>query len=235
MSCFCQSLDPEYVLIPVSKSLVCAVAAGSWNSPRRFRTYRARKNPTVNCKIWEAARATTASPLLFKGIEIAGVGLTGEHFIDGGLHYNNPAKEVVDEARKVFGDDRHLGVLISIGTGHPGTLGLPKPDAFQKLLPLQLIATLENVTTDCESVASGLQQQYSNRPDIYLRFNVDHGVGRVSLEEWKRMGAVATHTRAYLEDPIVSRSLDAAVQRLCGLSPPIQGVGLGAMGGALPT
>jgi len=183
--------------------------------PRRFRTYKVSENQSADCEIWEAARATTAAPTIFKGIEIAGVGGIPERFVDAGLKYNNPSKEIRDEARQYFGDERCVGVWISIGTGHPGAIGLPKPDAFQKMLPLQLIDTLKNIATNCEEVADELASQFLGCPGVYFRFNVLHGAGQVSLEEWKKINDVVAHTRSYLLDPVVSQSVNLVVQLLC--------------------
>ena len=45
---------------------VCAMPANSIKYATRFRTYIVRNHTTPNCKIWEAARATTAAPTFFK-------------------------------------------------------------------------------------------------------------------------------------------------------------------------
>src|SRR5947209_2389498 len=102
--------------------------------PRRFRTYPVRALASANCEIWEAARATSAAPTFFKRIAISDGGGAKEEFIDGGLGCNNPVIQVLEEARDVFGNDRAVGCLVSIGTGHPGTIGLARPDSFQKFL-----------------------------------------------------------------------------------------------------
>jgi patatin-like phospholipase/acyl hydrolase len=70
--------------------------------PRRFRTYPVRENASANCKIWEAARATTAAPTFFKRIAIGEEGQAKEHFIDSVLKCNNPAKQVLEEATNVL-------------------------------------------------------------------------------------------------------------------------------------
>jgi len=186
----------------------------------------------VDCEIWEVAHATTAAPTIFKGIEIAGIGGIPERFVDASLGYNNPSKEVRDEARQHFGGDRGVGVWISIGTGHPGSIGLSKPDAFEKMLPLQLIDTLKNITTSCEAVADELSGQYLSFPGVYYRFNVLHGAGQVSLEEWKKITDVIAHTRSYLQDPVVSQSVNSVVQLLCDPSSQSQKVTLANLCGS---
>jgi len=182
--------------------------------PYHFCTYKAKRNESDNCKIWEAARATTAAPMLFKGIEISGLGGIKEFFFGSGIKCNNPVKEVVNEARQIYGNNQHVGVLVSLGTGHPGAIGLGE----QGLQGKNLISTLMKIANDCEDVADELLQSCINLPQVYFRFNVAHGLEHVSLEEWEKVGEVMVHTRAYLQDSEVSDLVDAVVQHLCCLS-----------------
>jgi patatin-like phospholipase/acyl hydrolase len=66
----------------------------SANIPVLFRTYQSREMH-LDCKIWEAARATSAAPTFFKRIEIG----REQPFIDGGLGRNNPSRLLLDEAK----------------------------------------------------------------------------------------------------------------------------------------
>ena len=91
------------------------------NIPVRFRTYQSDE-PHSNCKIWEAARATSAAPTFFKRIEIG----RNQPFIDGGLGRNNPSQVVLDEAKAIFGA-RQIGCLVSIGTGQAEVIEIQKP------------------------------------------------------------------------------------------------------------
>ena len=197
------------------KAFVCAMPARNQEFVRRFRSYQARDTEGKICKIWEAARATTAAPTFFKRISIEVEGGFQEEFVDGGLRCNNPSWEVIKEARKVFGDTRAVGCLVSIGTGHPGTIGLPKPNTFQKVLPMELIDTLKRIATDCEYTATQLSQRFKQTPNIYFRFNVTHGAESISLDEWKKMSDMRTHTNAYLEHDMVSDLIDSVVGLLC--------------------
>ncbi|KAI9775397.1 MAG: hypothetical protein M1839_001252 [Geoglossum umbratile] len=163
-----------------------------------------------------------AYPRCFRTYERISIGEDGqvkEQLIDAGIKCNNPTKQVMEEARLLFGDDRPVGALVSIGTGHPGTIGLLEPDGFQKILPTKLIYVLKKTATDCETTANDLARRFENIPEMYFRFNVTRGVGVISLEEWKRMGDVQTHTAAYLQEPLVSKSIDSVVKLLCGKSP----------------
>lgn len=195
------------------KAFVCAMPANSMAHPRRFRTYRTRANASTNCRIWEAARATTAAPTFFKRIAIGEEGHAKEEFIDGALGYNNPAKEVLEEAKSFFGSDRPVRCLVSIGTGHPGIIGLAKPDAFQNIMPTDLIQVLKKIATNCESTAKELAQRFEAVEKFYFRFNVTHGAEGISLEEWNKMGVLTEHTKAYLAGK--SKKIDEVVAVLC--------------------
>lgn len=197
------------------KSFVCAVPANSMAHIRRFRTYHVRTLASANCRIWEAARATTAAPTFFKRIAIGEEGQAKEEFIDGALGCNNPATQVLEEARDIFGNDRPVRCLISIGTGHPGTISLAKPDAFQKILPTNLIAVLKRIATSSEDTANELSARFKDLEKFYFRFNVTHGAEGISLEEWEKMGELTEHTKAYMAEVSVSKAIDEVVDILC--------------------
>lgn len=207
------------------KAFVCAVPANNMEHPRRFRTYPVRALASTNCRIWEAARATTAAPTFFKRIAIGEEGQAKEEFIDGGLKCNNPALRVLEEARSIFGNDRLVRCLVSLGTGHPGTTGLAKPDAFQKFLPTELIGVLKEIATNCLEIANVLSDRFKDVEKFYFRFNVDHGAEHISLEEWRKMGELTEHTKAYMTNVSVHKAIDEVVDILC--KPSNTGVTLG--------
>lgn len=74
-------------------SFVCAVSAASVRMPTIFRTYEVPRFPGPKCKIWEAARATTAAPTFFKPIEIGELNAKVAYF-DAALGHNDPSKLV---------------------------------------------------------------------------------------------------------------------------------------------
>ncbi|KAI9827311.1 MAG: hypothetical protein M1826_006415 [Phylliscum demangeonii] len=194
----------------LGKAFVVAMPAHNMTHPRLFRTYRAREPSSVNCKIWEAARATTAAVTFFERIAIG-----QEEFIDAGIKCYNPAIRLLSEAQTVFGGDRPLNCLVSIGTGHPGVIGLSTPSIVQNILPTDVVEVLKRIATDCESTAHELSERFGNAASSYFRFNVTHGAGSISLEEWRRMGEVEIHTRAYLNETVVNASINAVVSLLC--------------------
>ena len=210
------------------KAFVCAMPANNMEYPRRFRTYPVRALASANCQIWEAARATSAAPTVFKRIEIDDGSGGTEEFVDGGLRCNNPTKQVLEEAKAIFGHGQPVGCVVSIGTGHPGTIGLARPDRFQKWLPTKMVEVLKKIATDCEEMANELSGRFQDHEKFYFRFNVEHGAEGISLEEWEKMGQMREHTNAYMTKPAVSKAIDEVVAMLC--QPQDMGRTLGSLG-----
>ncbi|KAI0269329.1 acyl transferase/acyl hydrolase/lysophospholipase [Gloeopeniophorella convolvens] len=201
----------------VCRTFVCAMSAHNLNGtiPTIFRTYTAPKNQTVDCMIWEAARATSASPALFKSIQI---GLHGveETFIGGSVGCNNPAATVLSEAELVFGQHAPISCIISIGAGHPKTISL-SGGALSFLpgsLPLDVRQAMNAIAQDCEGAAERVAQQFRQRPEVYFRLNVEQGMQNVTLGQWFKLGEAAAHTNQYLKTTDVDRKVDGAVTAL---------------------
>ena len=214
-----------------ARAFVCAIPADDWTKPRLFRTYQVRENASFDCTIWEACRATIAAPTFFKRITIGDEGSIKEDFLDGGLKFNNPTELVIEEGRTVFGDECRVGCVVSLGNGHPGTISLAQPDAFQRMLPLDLVDVLKRMATNCEETAETLASRFRDAPDHYFRFSVDQGVGQISLEEWKKMKEIKAHTHAYLKQVAISASVNRVVAILTGSADgPARSVSLRALG-----
>jgi hypothetical protein len=204
--------------IPGCRTFACAILAHDMAHLQRFRTYAACALTGPDYFIWEAARAMTVAPTLFKRIAIASTTVAQSpwlEFVNGGVRCNNPVDEVINEARAVFGWATRLGCLVSISAGHAGVIGLAPPDVFERLLLLELISALRRMATDCESEAQQAAWQFAGLPDRYFGFNVAHGAGAISLEEWKHMDKLVAHTAAYLKDTAVSQAVDRLVKWLC--------------------
>ena len=177
--------------------------------PHRFRSYPVRKHQTFDCKIWEAARATSAAPTFFKRIEIGELGIS-KPYVDGGMGCNNPIIQVLEEAHLIF-PSRKVACIISIGTGQAQTIIIPKSGRLRQVLPLDVVSAIKGIATDCERSAQDVAQRFQGIPNVYFRFNVEQGMQRIGLAEWDRLREVATHTRQYTRMKEVDQKLDAAV------------------------
>ena len=200
-------------LTSVLCSFVCALEASNTRFPELLRSYPATGRDAVNCEIWEAARATSAAPTFFKEIGIKISGGTTLRFVDGGLKCNNPVTAVISEAEKVFGGDRHVGCILSLGCGLKSAIGIKKPSGYQKILPVNLLKALSGIATDCQDMADSTAKLFLTRPNVYYRFNATN-IGELSLAEWESMDEMVAHTRSYCRDPEVSAWIDQVVEIL---------------------
>jgi len=175
------------------------------NIPVLFRSYESRETHS-NCKIWEAARATSAAPTFFKHIEIG----RAQPYIDGGLGRNNPSRAVLDEAKALFGA-RHIGCLVSIGTGHAETISIKKPGGLRQIVPTDIFDMLKAITTDCEATHEAMLALFAKLPTTYFRLNVEHGMQGIKLSEWERLGNVEAHTLQYLKRKEIEEKLGLLV------------------------
>lgn len=114
---------------------------GAPTGSHHFRTYAVPKDETYNCKIWEAARATSAAPTYFPRIEIGPLNRK-QAFIDAGVGCNNPTNEVIQECELIYGSDAKVACIVSIGTGRPEVIRWEEPRLFQKAFPIELCNAL---------------------------------------------------------------------------------------------
>jgi len=177
--------------------------------PRLFRTYKAPEFQSPNCTIWEAARATAATPTFFDPIVI-----NGEPFVDGGMGRNNPIQQVLQEAQLIF-PDQYIACVISIGTGQAETTSIPKSDCVQPVIPL-LVDAMQKIATDCEESAQDAARRFEHTSGIYFRFSVEQGLQYVGQEQWDRLDEVNAHTGQYIRMVAINERLTAAVVSICG-------------------
>ena len=163
--------------------------------------------------IWEAGRATSAAPTFFKRIYIGSEGAKVA-YLDAGLGYNNPIQQVLEEAQAVFGSGRQLGCVVSLGTGETDAQDYNQPGWFEKIVPFQLVKSLEKIATNAAKIAQDYEKKFQNGTHIYFRLNVHRSVGRMALDEWQKLGNITLLTNNYLKEAAVSREIDRLVNIL---------------------
>ena len=158
----------------------------------RFRSYESSWEVNDDCFIWQACRATSAAPTFFPPIMI---GNPPTAYVDGGLGYNNPIRPLMEEASRIW-PQRDIGCIVSIGTGVRDSRDVGR--TIQSLFE-----TLRDMSVDTENVAREFKEEIGSRyakQNIYYRFNVQHGLEQVGLEEWKELDRTKLATQAYLND-----------------------------------
>ncbi|KAH8813828.1 hypothetical protein DL96DRAFT_1561220 [Flagelloscypha sp. PMI_526] len=183
------------------RTFVCASSYHNAGHPRLFRNYPSRSNPSIDCMLWEAARATLAMPDLFEPIVIGDSSLR-ETFVGGEARWNNPTNELTKEATHIF-KDRRIACIVSIGSGHPGHMSFAQ--GLTELFP--------RIALDCERVADDMERRFGNTPEVFWRLSVEQGLQHLE-NDLSNLDALASHTRSYLQSARTTRSIDALLQDL---------------------
>ncbi|KAJ7438732.1 hypothetical protein FB451DRAFT_1378116 [Mycena latifolia] len=189
------------------KTFVCAMHESNMNAgiPELFRSYDTREEPAFDCKIWEAARATSATPGLFKPMEI-GSGGVRPRYIGGCVGHNNPTSLVVAEAQQIY-HSQPVVLVVSIGSGHPNTIQIPRSPNLTAITK-----TMKSIATDCERIHEDNSRRFHSSPNTYFRLNVLQGLQGLDQQDWSRSGEISAHTRVYLHIEDAKLKLTSAVQ-----------------------
>jgi hypothetical protein len=183
-----------------------AATSANINHPQAFRTYSARGS-SLKPTIVEAVCATMAVPSFFLPVKI-GPRLRQQSFIGGAHGANNPTRELLKEASAVFGPNRRMAQVLSIGSGFPHVISTESSVDGESAHRL-----LKEIAADCEMVAQELATRLYTI-DAYLRLNVDRGMELVTMTDWNELGAIESHTAAYIVTAIITGALDTSVQHL---------------------
>lgn len=189
-------------------------------SPVMLRSYDSRKEPApeFNCTIWEAGRATCATGLAFKPIQIG-----QSVFMDEGAGKFNPAITALEEAFSEW-PAREVGVFVSVGTGkRPEGSSVAEQEWWEGFLGgsmgmfaearRRLITKIEACETTHQQILKTELPRRGIPNDTYYRFNATSSVGSVGMNEWSAVSTIQTNTRKYLKESDTQRLLvDAAVR-----------------------
>lgn len=104
-----------------------------------FRRDMARETPTMDYRLADVCRATSAAPTYFPSVLIRDRSMQSHTFIDGGVRKNNPSSLALDWAHEIYPDAPGY-IMLSLGTGtkltdnggwerlaHAGPIGWAKP------------------------------------------------------------------------------------------------------------
>jgi patatin-like phospholipase/acyl hydrolase len=83
--------------------------------PFFFKSHRIARDPHFNCRVRDAARATSAAPTFFPPLHLTR-GDKDYALVDGGVFVNNPSMAAYAEARALYPDAEHM-IVLSVGTG----------------------------------------------------------------------------------------------------------------------
>lgn len=177
-----------------------------------FRNYRASFQASYDPTIIEALRAACATPGWIASAFVGPMGVE-EELVSAMNGFNNPTKEVIEEAYKLFGAEHRISCLLSLGSGKRGAISLENTQSNAHP------SISAQIASDSENVAEETKKQLG-RLKIYYRFSVD--VGLEGPRPFRGgFGSIISHTSVYLSKFSVSKSLDnclKAVEKFGGVT-----------------
>jgi hypothetical protein len=161
-------------------------------NPILLRSYDSRKEPPpeFNCTIWQAGRATSATGLAFKPIQIG-----NSVFIDEGAGRYNPAPQILEEAAVNEWPGRDVGVFVSVGTGkRPSGTNNRQAEWWEGFVGgsvgsfaearRRLIAKIEGCEDTHQQMLNSILEKRGVPVENYCRLNVEVGVGEFGMNEY---------------------------------------------------
>lgn len=208
-----------------TKTAVTAVYKGT--DPKRgssilLRSYDSRREPApeFKCAIWQAGRATSATGLAFKPIQIG-----QSVFIDEGAGKYNPSPQILEEAAVNEWPGREVGVFVSIGTGkRPAGTSNRSHEWWEGFVGgsvgsfaearRRLISKIEGCEDTHIQMLNTELQRRGVPVENYCRLNVEVGVGEFGMNEWDRLSEMTVGTRRYLKRMETQKLLEDAAYKL---------------------
>jgi hypothetical protein len=143
-------------------------------------------------------------------------------YVDSAMGHNNPIKAVLAEAETACDhsgniESQNIEYIISIRTGMPQNVSLKAPNIIERaLVPINTVRAVVRMITDANDVAEKMEKHFSMMPGVYFRLNVDQGLQGITLEQWQRLGEALEHTKRYIANVKVSKSISDIARQLSG-------------------
>jgi hypothetical protein len=169
-----------------------------------LRTYLVRSQLPSPITVIDAALASCSVQPDFAPVS-SGSGYKKKVYIAAALGANNPVCDVITEAHELFGGDSTVAFLLSLGTGHPGTIPIP-PEGTVDIHQL-----MRDMMNDCERRAQEFERRLG-RVGVYFRFSVQQGMQNIHGGQATDPSWIASQTEAYLLDQRTSDNIDALLR-----------------------
>lgn len=120
----------------------------------------------------------------------------------------NPCRDLISEAYDVFGGDAYVSTILSLGTGHLGSISVPENNSED-----EWIEVLQDMVKNNEKTAQEMESQLGHL-GLYYRFAVDQGLQKVYGMSANDATRVHSQSQAYLQQVEISRRIDHCVEDL---------------------
>ncbi|KIM30136.1 hypothetical protein M408DRAFT_22187 [Serendipita vermifera MAFF 305830] len=175
--------------------------------PQAFRTYSSR-GASLNPLVIDAVCATMSLPSYFQPVMI-GPPRRQQSFVGGVLGANNPTQLLLKEAYNIYGQDRRVASIISIGCG----MARARPQAANLRDEPDVGKLLKEMVGGCEVIANQLSTWLWN-VDGYLRLNASMDMETMKTRDWNSLGGIESQTSFHLARSEISEALGTALGHL---------------------
>jgi hypothetical protein len=189
-----------------------------------LRTYPVRSQLPSAITVVDAALASCSAQPDFAPVS-SGSGYKKKVYVAAGLGANNPVSDVITEAHELFGGDSSVAFLLSLGTGHPGTIPVPADGT------VDIHRLMRDMMNDCEQRAQEIERRLG-RVGIYFRFSVQQGMQNIHGDQVTDPSWISSQTDAYLLDQRTSENINALLQTF---DAPKKNITLGQLGEFVPS
>ncbi|CAG7849663.1 SubName: Full=Uncharacterized protein {ECO:0000313/EMBL:CCA73429.1} [Serendipita indica DSM 11827] len=190
-----QNVEPSVLLSQAGGTNICL----GYSSTSSMATWRAFRNYPIHQysydpSLIDAICACWATAGLFQSV-IVGNEAERNEIVSAEATYPNPAVQAIQEASQLYGLDRHVGLLLSLGSGVSSRL---VPGAKENLLQI-------------ETTSRELERRLGTT-GIYSRLSVVPSLAVATEMSEEIIGIFCAHTSDYLQHPVTDRLLDQMVR-----------------------
>ncbi|CAG7848122.1 SubName: Full=Uncharacterized protein {ECO:0000313/EMBL:CCA76006.1} [Serendipita indica DSM 11827] len=184
-------IDPNVLLSQVGGTNICLgySSTSSMATWRAFRNYPSRQY-SYEPPLIDAICACWAITGLFQAIAV-GSEVEKDDAISAEAAYPNPTVQAVQEASEIYGADKHVGLLLSLGSG-----------MSSRIVPGGEFKLIQTEVTSRE-----LERRFGTT-GVYYRLSVVPSLAAATEMTQEIVGVISAHTSDYLQNPVTDRLLD---------------------------
>ncbi|KAL1695116.1 acyl transferase/acyl hydrolase/lysophospholipase [Schizophyllum commune] len=185
---------------PLCKTFVCVREKDPYGTlhARRLRTYNHPAEPSFQCTIVEAVRATMGNPAFFGPPTLSNELGISTTFTDAGDDRYNPAFDLYEEAQSLF-PSRNVAYFVSLGAGRADTIDATPPRGLmhQPRLPLTCLTVMAHLAARCDAIAEQFLREHPGLEKVYYRFTHDQGSVDGKMAQWEQVDTLKEFLKPY--------------------------------------
>lgn len=187
-------------------------------------TFPRSEKPETEIKVFEAARATSAAPTVFKQFEHKA---SGQVYLDGAIHLNCPVGAALREQKLIWPEnaDRSPDIVLSIGTGFNTMMRKPVGNSDQQPRgPFAGVRKLYKTAVDNITTSLNAEKMWrdfllhsqvpEHLKDRYVRLNLKLQKDPPQMDEVSQLDEIERKTRSQFDREAERTTIKSVADRL---------------------